>query len=206
MQASGISVTRVSQWTCRLMWIDARVHDRRDREHDRRGQQSLQRPEHHLLERDQHHRQRGEHPVLDLLRVAELLHHRQRHRLDALEHDREPDHAGDEDGGEVGFAGAAAATADAGADGREDVEEHEAQEQRLDDRARDERAQVLSQHHQVAQQKRTEGDAAGTRRRVRPIEIVAGGGCGHQSRRSFPVKPMNTVSSDGGATCTSLTM
>ena len=42
---------------------------------------------HHLLEGDQLDRQRRQHPVLDLLRVAELLHQRQGHGLDALEQD-----------------------------------------------------------------------------------------------------------------------
>ena len=43
------------------------------------------------------------------------------------------------------------AAADALADLREDVEEDEARAERLEDRARDELAQVLAQHHEVAQ-------------------------------------------------------
>ena len=53
-----------------------------------------------LLDREHRHRQRRLHAVLDLARVSELLHHRERDRLDALEHDRQPDDAGDEHGGE----------------------------------------------------------------------------------------------------------
>ena len=70
--------------------------------------------------------QRREHAVLDLLRVAELLDHRERDRLDALEHDREADDAGHEDRGERRLPRRAAATADALADLREHVEEDEA--------------------------------------------------------------------------------
>jgi len=67
-------------------------HDRGDREHDDRGDRALQRTGHHLLEGDEAHRERGEDAVLDLARVAELLHERQRRGLDALEEDGRADH------------------------------------------------------------------------------------------------------------------
>ena len=104
-QASGSSVSSTSQCTCRSMWISLDVDDRGDREHDRRREQALNRAEDDLLERHQRHRQRRQHAVLDLLRVAELLHHRQRHRLDPLEHDREADDARHQDRRERRLAG-----------------------------------------------------------------------------------------------------
>ena len=121
----------------------ARVHDGRDGEDDDGSAHTLHRAGRDLAHRDQTHRQRRQHPVLDLLGVAELLDHRQGDRLDALEHDRQPDDTGHEHGGERRLA-AGASAADALADLREHVEEHEDQQQRLDDRARDELVEVLA--------------------------------------------------------------
>src|SRR5581483_10034829 len=86
-------------------------------------------------------------------------------------------------------------------------EEDEAQQQRLDDRARDELAQALAQDDQVAQEERPEGDPARRHRRAGGEEVGPGGRrrC-HQSRNSLPVRLMKTFSSDGGATCTSRTV
>ena len=71
-------------------------HDGGDREHEHGRDQALDRPGHDLLEGDQIDRQGSRHAVLDLPGVAELLHERQRDGLDALEHDRQAQHAGDE--------------------------------------------------------------------------------------------------------------
>ena len=57
-------------------------------------------PDRTLAHRHQPDRARRLDPVLDLAGEPELLGHLQRHRLDALEHDRDPHHAGDEHGGE----------------------------------------------------------------------------------------------------------
>ena len=53
----------------------------------------------------------------------------------------------------------AVTAADALADRRKHVQEDEAEQQRLDHRARDELPQTLPQHHEVAQQQRAERDA-----------------------------------------------
>ena len=61
-----------------------------------------------------------------------------------------PEHAGDERGGEDAAGRAGRAVADL----REHVGEHEHQQERLDQRARDERLEVLAQHDDVAAQQR----------------------------------------------------
>ena len=84
----------------------------------------------------------------------------------------------------------AAPAADALADLGEDVEEDEAEEERLDQGPGDELPEVLSEHHQVAQDERLQGDAAGGQRRTGRCRLDAGVGRGledggHQSRRSL---------------------
>ena len=101
------------------------------------------------------HRHGRQDAVFDLAGVAELLHHRQRDRLDALHEDRDPDDTGDEQGRE---SGSRVGAADALADLREHVREHEDEQQRLEDRARDELLERLAQHDEVAQQQRAERD------------------------------------------------
>ena len=57
-------------------------------------------PDRTLADRHQPDRARRLDAVLDLAGEPELLGHLQGHGLDALEHDRDPDHAGNEHGGE----------------------------------------------------------------------------------------------------------
>ncbi len=91
--------------------------------------------------------------------------------------------------------------ADALTDLREHVREHEDEQQRLEQRAGQELLDVLAQHHEVAEQQRAERGArrggracaSGTRLAI-GLETV---GDGRHSRRSFPVRLMNTVSSVG---------
>ena len=94
---------------------------------------------------------------------------------------------------------------DALTDRREDVQEDEHQQERLHEGPGDELADVLAEHGQVAQEQRPEGLAAGDRGRTGLGDDVltgalGGDGRGHQSRRSFPVRLMKTVSSEGSAT------
>ena len=114
------------------------------------------------------------------------------------------DHAGHEHGREVRLGDPAAAAADALTDAREHVQEHEHEQERLDQRARDELAEVLAQHDQVAQDQRLQRGAAGGERSSawvdRDRRRVGGQGCrgrGRHSRSSLPVRLMNTVSSVG---------
>ncbi len=106
------------------------------------------------------------HPVLDLAGEAELLGHDQRHRLHALEEDGDPHHAGDQQGGEGRLGHRTPAAADALADLREHVEEDEAEQERLDQHPDHELDEVLAQHHQVPEDQRPQGDAAGVERRA----------------------------------------
>ena len=118
-----------------------------------------------------------------------------------------PTTPGDEDGGERRTRRLAPpAAADPLADGREDVQEDEDEQERLDEGAGDELAQVLLQHGEVPLQQGDERLPAGLdrpggsqRRCVVALGGVASVGVtgGHQSRRSFPVRLMNTVSSVG---------
>ena len=84
-----------------------RVHDRGDGQHDDRGQHALGRAGQHLLDRHQPDRAGRLDPVLDLAGEAELLGHGQGDGLHALEHDRDADHARDQDGGEGRLLGRA---------------------------------------------------------------------------------------------------
>src|SRR5436305_3876159 len=96
------------------------------------------------------------------------------------------------------------------ADRRKHVQEDEHQEERLQDRAGQELLEVLLEHREIAQQQPGEGAPAGlhggpaqlgalvTRERGR--RGCGGCGGGHQSRSSFPVRLMNTVSSVGSLT------
>src|SRR5712691_646289 len=144
--------------------------------------------------------------VLDLAGEAELLRHGHRDRLDALEHRGDADHARHQDRRERGLIGRAVAS-DALPDLGEHVEEHEAEQERLDQRADDEFPQVLAEHDQVAQQQRAKrGPTGGRDRAGRDVgDLRAGrldflGGrlrgywsC-HQSLSSLPVRLMKTVS------------
>ena len=111
-QASGVSVSSTSQCTWRWMWMLLACTTAAIGNTSAAASSPWSAPNGHLLQRDERDRQRCEHAILDLSRVAELLDHRQRDGLDALEHDRQPDHAGDEDGREGRLAGRAAASAD----------------------------------------------------------------------------------------------
>ena len=139
----------------------AGVHDRGDREHDECGEDALGGAGDDLRDGDEPHRARRLHAVLDLAGEPELLRQGHGHRLDALEHDRDADDAGDEHGGERRLAGTSAAAADALTDRREHVEEHEHEQERLHERAGDELAEVLAQHDEVALDQRDERGAAG---------------------------------------------
>ena len=180
------------------------MHDGGEREHDRGSDQSLQGAGGDLSQRDERHGHGREHAVLDLLRVAELGRHRQRDRLDALEHDGDPDHARNQDAREGRFAGRPAATTHALTDLREHIQENEYEQERLDERAADELAEVLLQHREVALEERPERLAA--RLDGRPAATCAlideDRRC-HQSRSSFPVRLMKTVSRVGSATARS---
>ena len=155
----------------------------------------LQRAPDRLLDRDQRDRQRREHAVLDLAGVAELLHHRQRHRLDALDQDRDADHAGDEQRWRSRLAGARAA--DALADLREHVGEHEDQQERLEDRAGDELLEVLRSTTRSRQQQRPERDARGVRPRAARSAPSVGGASGDGRRWSFAEVLPGEVDEDG---------
>src|SRR5829696_8196451 len=136
-------------------------HDRRDRKDEERGDETLDRARGHLARRDERHREWREHSILDLLRVAELLHHRQGDRLDALEEDRDADDAGDEERRERRLRRRPGATADALPDLREHVREHEHEQERLEQRPGEELVELLAQHGEVAQEERLERDPAG---------------------------------------------
>src|SRR5436305_4714306 len=94
------------------------------------------------------------------------------------------------------------------ADRRKHVQEDEHQEERLQDRAGQELLEVLLQHREVAQQQSGEGAPAGLDGGAAQLcALVArhhSTGCrcrgGHQSRSSFPVRLMKTVSSVGSLT------
>ena len=184
------------------------VHHRCDGKDNERRQQALQGTRGDLLDGDERHRQRGQHAVLDLTRVAELLHHRQGHGLDALEHDRQTDHTGHEHRGERRLAGGAPAAPDALADGGEHVQEDEYQQEGLEDRAGQELLEVLPQHSEVAEQQPDEGALARLERRAAELGTLVArergrrrrGRRSHQSRSSFPVRLMKTVSSVGSVT------
>src|SRR5581483_9543370 len=105
--------------------------------------------------------------------------------------------------------GRRARAADPLSDLREHEREHEDEEEGLQHGARDELPEVLALHGEVAQQQGLErgqrGGARGTEL-ARGARRGGGGHCGrgHQSRRSFPVSWMKTVSSVGSDTETSL--
>ena len=169
MQASGTRVRMIHQcsdrWACTpgACTTEAIGSTMIGRDH------ALGRAGQHLGDRHQPDRAGRLDPVLDLPGEAELLGHGQRDRLDALEHDRDADHAGHQDGGERGLGRRAVAAADALADLREHEQEHEAEQERLDERAQHELPQVLAQHDQVAQQQRAQrGPARGGDRPGRP--------------------------------------
>ena len=94
MQASGIRVSRTGQLTSRCTGVAGTTVAIGNTISP--ANRHCRRAGHDLLEGDQLHRQRREHAVLDLAGVAELLHQRERHGLDALEEDGGGDHAGDE--------------------------------------------------------------------------------------------------------------
>jgi hypothetical protein len=94
-------------------------------------------------------------PVLDLACVTELRGHRERDRLNALEHHRYPDDAWHEDGCE-GRLCRGPKPPDALADLRENEQENKAQQERLDQGAQHELPPVLAQHEQVARNERPE--------------------------------------------------
>src|SRR5207247_8806246 len=80
--------------------------------------------------------------------------------------------------------------------------EHEHEQERLQDRARDEFLERLAQDDEVAQEQRAERDACrgyglARRRQRRRRGRDADGG---HSRRAFPARLMNTVSSVGSGT------
>ncbi len=189
--------------------VDVQVHRRRrddvgDREHEQGGEQRVEHPRDDLLHADRLRRQRGEDAVLDLLRVAELLDQGQSDGLDPLEHDRQPDHPGDERAGERRLAGPAS---NALADLREDVGEHEHQQQRLHRGADDEQRKALQQHVQIPLEQGGERLAIGDAGRAQLDQTAPRRGgrrrCvddGCHSRRSFPVRLMKTVSSVGSLT------
>ena len=167
------------------MWCGASgVDEVDDREDDGGGEERLECARDDLLEADHPDRDRRQDAVLDLLRDAELLHERQRDRLDPLEVDRDGDQAGDEDGRE---RDAARAAADPLADLREDVREDEDEEQRLHDRAQHELPDLSPEHADIAGQHRAE--------RRQPAH----------SRYSRPVRFRKTVSRLGGWLATSRT-
>src|SRR5581483_11141523 len=149
------------------------------------------------------------HPVFDLPGVAELLGESHGNGLDALEHDRDPDHACDEHGREGGLARRTTAAADTLADRRKDVEEREHEQEGLHERAGHELTEVLAQHGEVALKQRDQRSPArlggrpdlGGDLAVRDRAGLRAGGHGcHQSRNSLPVRLMNTVSSVGSVT------
>ena len=160
------------------------VHDGRDGEHDGGREHALDGARQDLGHGDQPHRARRLDAVLDLPGVAELLRQRHGHGLDALEHDRDADDAGDEDRGERRLADPAAATPDALADGREHVQEHEDQQERLDQRPGDELPLVLPQHDEVALEEADAGRTAGRLRR--------GPGLGDDMPVGAPARPVWT--------------
>ena len=97
---SGTKVRMIHQ--CRLMWActpGACTTDG-DGQDDGRREHALHRAGQDLGHRHQPDRARRLDPVLDLAGEPELLGHLQGDGLDALEHDRDPDHARDEHGGE----------------------------------------------------------------------------------------------------------
>ena len=163
-QASGSSVTSTSQLMCRCTGVAGTMAAMGNT--SSAAMQALQRAGHDLLDGHQLDRQRGEHAVLDLAGVAELLHERQGHGLDALEEDDRGDDAGDQRGGVGRAAGAAARTAtDAEPDLGQHVGEHEHQQERLDQRAGQELLEVVREHVGVAEQQGPEGATRPTRGR-----------------------------------------
>ena len=100
---------------------------------------------------------------------------------------------------------APACAADALPDLREHVGEHEDEQQRLHDRADDERGHALAQDREVAQQQRAERGRSRAPDGAAPRRVARRRGRGAHSRRSFPVRLMNTVSSVGSVTERSVT-
>ena len=98
-----------------------------------------------LLDRDERDRHRREDAVLDLARVAELLHHRAATPTGCPGTGSTSATTPATRSVENDPVGAGAAAADALPDLREHVREHEDEQQRLEDRARDELAQVLAE-------------------------------------------------------------
>ena len=194
MHASGISVSTIGQWTDRCActpgaWTTAAIGNTISA-----ASSPCTAPESTFATRDQPDRARRLHAVLDLAGVAELLSHQHRDRLDALEHDRDPDDARDEHGGERRLGHLAAAAADPLADRGEHVEEHEHEQERLDQRADHELAEVL---RSTTRSRRISASSAerlaAIVERVGSIVMRAwrrrAGGCGgrgHQSRSSLP--------------------
>src|ERR1700722_5177964 len=155
------------------------------------------------------------HPVLDFSGESEFLRQLHGDGLNALEHDGEAHHTGNQDGGEGRLRpGDPAGRTDALTDLREDIEKHEAEKEWLDQSSDGEFDQVFPHHHQVAHDEGAEsgptGRGGGAGRGQRYVmrrhasETLSGSGIRsggrHQSRRSFPVSPMNTVSRVGSAT------
>ena len=149
-------------WTCTVRRGTLGVDEVDDGEDDHRGDHRLQGSRDDLLEAHHPDRDRSEHAVLDLLAEGELLHERERHRLDALEVDRHGDQSRDEHRRE---RGAATGRAEALTDLREDVGEDEHEQQRLHDRPHEELAELPPQDAEVA----------GEQRQERPAPIEAAG-------------------------------
>src|ERR1019366_3395207 len=192
-----------------------RVDDGGDREDEDGGEESLRAAGEHLRDSDQPDSAGGLHAVFDFAGETELLRQLHGYRLDALEHDGKPDDARNEDSGKRRLSPGEAGGSDALPDLRKHVEKHEAQEERLHQGANGELDEVLAQHHEVAQDERVErrptrrrGGTSGRGRHASRRRggdhggqgLAGSGGSRHQSRRSFPVNPMKTVSSVGSAT------
>ncbi len=75
MHANGNMVSRIGQWTVRLIWIALDVHHGGDREDESGRDQPLDGSGRHLTDGHHPHGQRGKDSILDLLRIAELLDH-----------------------------------------------------------------------------------------------------------------------------------
>ena len=139
--ASGVSVSRTSQLMCRCTGVAGTTAA------IGKTSSAANRPVQHArgdLARSATSQigQRREHAVLDLLRVAELLHERQRDRLDALKDDRQRDTPATR---RVENAAAAAPLPPTPWPIlREHVREHEHEQERLQERARDELLEVLA--------------------------------------------------------------